>query len=62
MDFGDTKELLAARLDVDGIREFLGVDSLAYIDIHRLLASTGAEEAGFCTACFTGTDSTASWL
>jgi amidophosphoribosyltransferase len=55
MDFGDTKELLAARLDVDGIREFLGVDSLAFIDIHRLLASTGAEEAGFCTACFTGT-------
>jgi amidophosphoribosyltransferase len=54
MDFGDTKELLAARLDVDGIREFLGVDSLAFIDIHRLLASTGAEEAGFCTACFTG--------
>jgi amidophosphoribosyltransferase len=54
MDFGDTKELLAARLDVDGIRDFLGVDSLAFIDIHRLLASTGAEEAGFCTACFTG--------
>jgi amidophosphoribosyltransferase len=55
MDFGDTKELLAARYDVAGIQEFLGVDSLAFIDLHRLLASTGAEEAGFCSACFTGT-------
>jgi amidophosphoribosyltransferase len=55
MDFGDTKELLAAKLSVDGIRKFLGVDSLAYIDIDRLLASTGAAPAGFCTACFTGT-------
>ncbi|HYI60238.1 MAG TPA: amidophosphoribosyltransferase [Acidimicrobiales bacterium] len=55
MDFGDTKELLAAKLSVEGIREFLGVDSLAYIDIDRLLASTGAAPAGFCAACFTGT-------
>ncbi|NLV56183.1 MAG: amidophosphoribosyltransferase [Acidimicrobiales bacterium] len=54
MDFGDPGELLAARLDVDGIARFLGVDSLAYIELHRLLASTGAAEAGFCTACFTG--------
>ncbi len=55
MDFGDTRELLAARLDIDGIQQFLGVDSLAYIDIERLLDSTGAREAGFCDACFTGT-------
>ncbi len=54
MDFGDTKELLAARLDLDGIQRFLGVDSLAYIDVERLLDSTGAREAGFCAACFTG--------
>ncbi|WP_419146341.1 amidophosphoribosyltransferase [Iamia majanohamensis] len=54
MDFGDTKELLAARLDVDGIQRYLGVDSLAYIDVERLLDSTGAREAGFCDACFTG--------
>ncbi|QYG91228.1 amidophosphoribosyltransferase [Iamia sp. SCSIO 61187] len=54
MDFGDSSELLAAKYDVDGIQEFLGVDSLAYIEIHRLLESTGAREAGFCAACFTG--------
>ncbi len=55
MDFGDTKELLASKLDVEGIQRFLGVDSLAYIELHRLLESTGAREAGFCDACFTGT-------
>jgi amidophosphoribosyltransferase len=55
MDFGEPNELLAHKLDIDGIKEFLGVDSLAYIEIHRLLESTGAREAGFCDACFTGT-------
>jgi amidophosphoribosyltransferase len=55
MDFGDTNELLAHKLDLQGIQDFLGVDSLAYIEIDRLLESTGAREAGFCDACFTGT-------
>jgi amidophosphoribosyltransferase len=54
MDFGDSSELLAGKLDIDGIKDFLGVDSLAFIEIHRLLESTGAREAGFCAACFTG--------
>lgn len=54
MDFGDPDELLAAKLGVDGIARYLGVDSLAFIDVDRLLDSTGAAEAGFCTACFTG--------
>ena len=54
MDFGDAKELLAANLDIEGIRRYLDVDTLDFIDIERLLASTGAEPAGFCHACFTG--------
>jgi amidophosphoribosyltransferase len=54
MDFGDTNQLLAANLDVEGIRSYLGVDTLAYIDIDRLLTSTGADPEGFCAACFTG--------
>ena len=54
MDFGDTKQLLAANLDVEGIRTYLGVDTLSYIDLDRLLASTGADPDSFCSACFTG--------
>ncbi len=54
MDFGDTDQLLAANRSVEQIRDYLGVDSLAYIDLDRLVASTGSEPGSFCTACFTG--------
>lgn len=54
MDTGTRGELLAANMSVGEIREFLGVDSLAYLEIDRLLTATGAPGAGFCTACLTG--------
>ena len=54
MDTGARGELLAANLTVDEIREYLDVDSLAYLTIDRLMASTGAVGAGFCDACLTG--------
>ncbi|MEJ7585499.1 MAG: hypothetical protein WKF43_15790, partial [Acidimicrobiales bacterium] len=54
MDFGDTEQLLAANLSVEEIREYLNVDTIAYIDLERLLDSTGADREEFCTACFTG--------
>src|SRR5207253_5587857 len=54
MDFGTRTELLAATMSVGEIRDYLGVDSLAYLDVDRLVAATGAPGAGFCTACLTG--------
>ena len=54
IDTGDRTELLAASLTVDEIREYLNVDTLAYVNLDRLVASTGAPGAGFCDACFTG--------
>ena len=54
IDTGTRAELLAANLTVDEIRDYLNVDSLAYITLDRLVASTGAVGAGFCDACFTG--------
>jgi amidophosphoribosyltransferase len=54
MDFGDRTELLASSLAIDEIREFLNVDSLAYVSLDRLKTATGAPGAGFCDACFTG--------
>ncbi len=54
MDFGDRRELLASSLAIDEIREFLNVDSLAYVSLDRLKTATGAPGAGFCDACFTG--------
>jgi amidophosphoribosyltransferase len=54
IDTGDRTELLAHRLDVEAIRRYLDVDTLAYLDLDRLVAATGAAGAGFCDACFTG--------
>jgi len=54
IDTGDRTELLAHRLEVDEIRGYLDVDTLAYLDLDRLVAATGAAGAGFCDACFTG--------
>ncbi len=54
MDTGDRAELLAANLTVEEIRDYLGVDSLAYISTDRLVEATGAVGAGFCNACLTG--------
>ena len=54
IDTGTRGELLAANLTVEEIRDYLNVDTLAYITLDRLIASTGAVGAGFCDACFTG--------
>jgi amidophosphoribosyltransferase len=54
MDTGDRADLLAANMTVGQIQEYLGVDSLAYLTIDRLMEATGAVNAGFCSACLTG--------
>ena len=54
MDTGTRGELIAASMSVGEIRDYLGVDSLAYIELDRLVTATGAPGAGFCTACLTG--------
>ncbi len=57
MDTGDRTTLLAADRSVDEVAEFLGVDSLAYLELDRLLtaaANGAAPDATFCTACLSG--------
>lgn len=54
MDTGSRGELLAANMGVEEIREYLNVDSLAYLTLDRLRTATGAVGAGFCDACLTG--------
>jgi amidophosphoribosyltransferase len=54
IDTGDRAELLAANLTIEEIRDYLDVDTLAYISLDRLVEATGAVGAGFCDACFTG--------
>jgi amidophosphoribosyltransferase len=54
MDTGDRSTLLAADRSVEEITEFLGVDSLAYLELDPLIKATGASTDGFCTACLSG--------
>ncbi len=55
MDTGSRGELLAADLTVSEVRDYLGCDTLAYLELDRLITATGAAGSGFCTACLTGT-------
>jgi amidophosphoribosyltransferase len=45
-------ELIAAQREVEGIREFIGADSVGYLSLAGLKAAIGG--GGFCDACFTG--------
>jgi amidophosphoribosyltransferase len=54
MDTGTRAELIAADLTVPEVCEYVGADTLAYLDLDRLITATGAPGAGFCTACLTG--------
>ncbi|MGH9278518.1 MAG: amidophosphoribosyltransferase [Acidimicrobiales bacterium] len=54
MDTGSQSELLAADLTVSEVRDYIGCDTLAYLDLDRLITATGASASGFCTACLTG--------
>ena len=54
IDFPSKKELIAANKSVDEICGFLGIDSLGYLGLERMLDCVSAGSNNFCTACFTG--------
>ncbi|MCZ7529541.1 MAG: amidophosphoribosyltransferase [Acidimicrobiia bacterium] len=54
MDTGRRSELLAADMSVGEIGDYIGADSLAYLELDRLVAATGASPGSFCTACLSG--------
>ncbi len=47
-------ELIAARLDLEGIRAYVGADSLAYLSIGGVLEALRLPRERFCFACFDG--------
>ncbi len=59
VDTPERSQLLAANLDVEGIRKEIGVDSLAYLSIdglYRAMGEEGRNDAApqYCDACFSG--------
>ena len=54
IDFPDPNELIANQLkDVAAIRDYLGIDSLAYLSAEGMLAAVKSN-GNYCAACFTG--------
>lgn len=54
MDTYDRSELIASYLTVGEIRDYVGANSLEYLELDRLITATGVPKGSFCTACFTG--------
>ncbi len=49
------EELIAARMSVDEIRDYLGADTLGYLTVEEMLGALGGEkDPQYCTTCFTG--------
>ena len=59
VDTPERSKLLAARMDVEPMREFIRADSLAFVSIDGLYRAVGEKPRNsacpqFCDACFTG--------
>jgi len=54
VDMARRTELIAARLDVESIRRYIGADTLGYLSLEGMVRATGGTKDEYCTACFTG--------
>tara|TARA_B100000676_G_scaffold271486_1_gene288850 strand:+ start:1423 stop:2874 length:1452 start_codon:yes stop_codon:yes gene_type:complete len=59
VDTPEREQLLASKLDIKGMRELIGCDSLAFISMDGLYRAMGVEgrdpsAPAFCDACFSG--------
>jgi amidophosphoribosyltransferase len=58
VDMASREELIAARMDVEGIARHLEADSLAYLSLEGLVEAIGSRPGihtpGHCLACFSG--------
>ena len=52
IDFPDPKNLMANQCSEDEICDYLGVDSIGYLDIEGMVRATGLPKNEFCLACF----------
>src|SRR5690606_9099508 len=54
IDFASADELIAAEMSVDEICTAIGADSLGFISLDELVASSGTPTERLCRACFDG--------
>ena len=54
IDTAAQNELIAAKLSVEEIREYIGADSLGYLSMNGLIRAIGVKKDNFCRACLDG--------
>lgn len=54
IDFPDPEKLIANQHTQQEICDYLGADSIGYLDVDGMVRATGLEKNSFCMACFTG--------
>ena len=57
IDMATKRQLIAHQLDIEGIRQRIGADSLAYLTHEGMLEAINAgirQQTGHCSACFSG--------
>ncbi len=54
IDTSAKEELIAANMDIEGIRKFINADSLHYLSLEGMYASANRGKDNFCAACFNG--------
>ncbi len=54
IDFASRAELIANAGDVEAVRRSIGADTLGYVSLESLIASTEQPKNRLCAACFTG--------
>ncbi len=53
-DINSKDKLIACKLDLEGIREFIGADSLGYLSLESMRKVAENSKVDFCDGCFTG--------
>ncbi|HEY3899716.1 MAG TPA: amidophosphoribosyltransferase [Chthoniobacter sp.] len=54
IDFPDPEKLIANQHSLQQIRDYLGADSIGYLDVDGMVRATNQDQQNFCLACFNG--------
>ncbi len=54
VDTPDRDDLIAAKMSVEEVCDYIGADSLGYLSLEGMLASIGLDPNSTCSACWTG--------
>jgi amidophosphoribosyltransferase len=54
VDTPHRQDLIASRMSVEEIRDYIGADSLGYLSLEGMLTAVGIDPGSACSACWTG--------